>query len=203
MKLKKHTPLILFLVFITSISSIFIFKYDIGTQLDSVEISYLLFLTTSVLAYSAYIQLSNINSISKDEFILHISNRWGSNDILNARMILHEYFYTYYYADKKKDNTIKYEHALLDISKRVSDMSTQNSTDFVYILSLLDLMEVIGYFYSCNNLDIQDLQSICGKKNLLFFHDCLKELIKKRKKYDHASFKNFTNLINDIKCNQD
>lgn len=166
------------------------------TNLDSVEINYLVALGTVAIALFAYHELNKSNKQTRNNFISYISNRWGSSETIEARQIIHDIYSKY----RLDNNDSTYEEAVNEVSKKVlemSDMEGEEGKKFIVLLSLLDYFETLGYFYADGNLDKTDIKNVCGN-NLKFIHGIFSLYISKRRKTYKNDFSNFEKLYYDI-----
>lgn len=138
--------LILFLIFV---SSFFIaHNFYILNKDGSDKINWFIFLATASLAALAYFEFNRANKLLSNEFLLFISDRWGSSEILKARQIIHSLFVKNYRNSKSKSFE-DYQRSLSATSKNILELSKKegkkDGDNFIYLLNLIDFMETLGY----------------------------------------------------------
>src|SRR5688572_29680761 len=92
------------------------------------EINWLIFSATLALAVIAWIQFGQANKLSRNEFLLFISNRWGCSEIVSARKLIHELFIKNYRDSKGKK--MNYECALHQTSHDTLNLSREQDSKF-------------------------------------------------------------------------
>lgn len=176
---------------------------DYFVKEDDQEIALLIYFATLIIACIAYYQLSRSNEFADNEFILHISKRWGDKTIIKARMILHALFQIEYRSENTVDlcKHCHYERSLRKIADNILTLSRETNDqnfDFIYLLNLLDFMETLGFFWKERNLDIEIIDGLYGN-SILFFYKCFKVYIKNRQQYEKNSYINFCQMAKKIK----
>lgn len=159
------------------------------------EIDYLIFMATASLAVIAYLEFNKSHTLTKNEFLIFISNRWASQETISARKIIHELFVIEY-----RQNNHSYEDSLKMIGSKIYEMSKSGGSygeHFIDILVLLEFLETLGYFYKRNDLGKEDIINTCGN-NIKFLFLALKEFIDNRRRHQPEDFKNFIYLFNEI-----
>ena len=104
---KVNSNFIIFLIFLISILFVYLtVRYDLFFSFSSKEreeINFYVFLATAVIACIACYEFKRSHELTANEFLLFISNRWGTKEIIKARQILHGLFISSY--RDKKGNT--------------------------------------------------------------------------------------------------
>lgn len=165
---------------------------------ESIEFTALVFLATAVLAIIAYVELTRANSITENEFLLNISNKWGSPSIIRARRVLHNLFVDAYRSKKHKQKckSCRYKDAMNDVAEAIFALRTKKGVEgkkFIDLLNLLDFMEIVGFFWERKNIKTEDIDGLFGN-SILFFYLSFLTFIENRQKYEENYFINFCNL---------
>lgn len=98
-------------------------------------------------------------------------------------------------------NKCEFSEAMFNVSGLVLQMSRapdEQGKSFIYLLNLLDYLETLSYFFSRGDLEITDIQNICGN-NAIFFFESFKLFIEQRQKHDKKYYSNFTYLYYELK----
>jgi len=205
LKQKSASIIILFLLAISIIlASLHYFAPDIYNNTETEEVSVLIFLATAGIALIAYFELSRSNKTTENQFLLNISNKWGSESIVRARKILHTMFVEAYRekeesGQKDINNKCKYCQycqAVDNMSKQVLEMrkeKNEKGNEFVDLLNLLDFMEIVGFYVKKGEINIDDIDSLFGK-SVLFFYGVFSKFIDNRQKYDKTFYSNFVDM---------
>lgn len=104
------------------------------------EIDFLIFIATAALAWIAWYEFNRSNILTGNEFLLFISNRWGSKEVIKARQIIQEFFVIYYRGDNSASKG-EFSSSINEVSKNVIELSRKSKGDgerFIYLLNLLD-----------------------------------------------------------------
>lgn len=198
--LSKYSVLLFIII---GLSAFFILCWKRLLEKNSIEeISYFIFFATAILAYIAYVEFQRANKLTNNEFLLFISNRWGSKEIIIARQIIHEFFVKNYRAEKSIVVN-DYSGALHHTGRNVLELSRKSGDEgkeFIYLLNLIDFLETLSYFYSRKDLDIEDIQNICGH-NFIFLCDVFRLYKERRQSREKFYFRNIDRLYIDLKDN--
>lgn len=203
MAMKKRCNHIFKLIIIISIlctaSFFIIYDFNFLKETRAEEIQWFVFLATALLAGIAYYEFSKANKLSNNEFLLYISNRWGSIEVINARQIIHEFFVNHY---GTKDSPVfsDYPGSLHHTGKDILELSRKSGDDgksFVYLLNLIDFLETISFFYSRGDLDLDDIQNTCGH-NFIFLYKVFELYKQQRQRHDKTYFYNIDLLFEDL-----
>lgn len=162
---------------------------------DAEEVHFFIFIATLALAIIAYYEFNKSHIYSKNEFLLFISNRWGSIEIVKARKIIHELFVTEY-----RVNKLSFPDAQNAIGNKIYVMSQTGGSkgeDFVDLLNLLDFLETLGYFHSRGDLDLDDIFNIFGG-NIKFLYPLFKQYIDKRRERLPNDYNNIISLHTNV-----
>ncbi len=153
--------------------------------------AFLIILITFGIFSVAWIQLSGIRKTAKDEFLLEVDKRYSSTEIMEARVILQE-FYCATRREGLKDGS--FEHNKL-ISEEITATWKKKdaSKKFIRLMNFLYLLETMAYFCNNNHISGVDIKELLGgsmKRNFEWFEeliykfqkknskDCYKEIIK-------------------------
>lgn len=170
---------------------------------QSRDLSALVVIATAALALIAYYQLRKSNRINENEFLLHISGKWGSKEIIKAREVLHDIFLSAYSTEKSNVNNkckkTQYNNAMCTVAAEVIKMKdVENKTeDFVSLLNLMDFMQTISYFWKRNNFDITSLYNLYGY-NIIFLYQAFETFIKNRQPYQKHDYLLFRELYHEL-----
>lgn len=182
---------------IISASYIFIYSLHFLGEKDAEEVHFFIFIATIVLAIIAYYEFNRSHKLTANEFLLFISNRWSSKEIIKARQVIHDIFINVYRTNDKK---IKYSEALNVVAEKILEMSRVTGGEgkkFIYLLNLLDYLETLSYFWNRGDLNLKDVQNTCGN-NAVFFYQCFKLFIERRQAHDKKYYINFSALYNSL-----
>lgn len=158
-----------------------------------------LHLTTVALGIIAYHEFNRSHKLTSNEFLLFISNRWGSKEIIKARQILHDLFVDAYRDENGKSKD--YNAALFNVSEQVLQMSRvkgEKGKEFIYLLNLLDYLETLSYFFNRGDLKLKDVQNTCGN-NAIFFFELFKLYISQRQLHEKSAFINYSRLYHTLR----
>jgi hypothetical protein len=130
-------------------------------------------------------QLTNMTKVNKSKFLLSIDDRWGQEETVRARTIIHRFYIQY----KNKSNIVE---QCKEIGNRIKYLSVSTSKndqeEFIIILNFLDFLETVGYFTNRKMLDFEDVDSLCGE-SIEFFFKCFNPyIIHKRNKHNNQKF---------------
>lgn len=169
---------------------------------NDVEISFLIFIATSALGITAYIELNRSYKLNTIELLTFISNRWSSSEIITARQLIHDIFVFNYRHNPmtKNDYSAAVEKSSDDILK-MSRTINQEGRNFIYLLNLLDHFESISYFYFINQITIDEVRNIYGN-NMIFYYENLYSYIKQRQSRNSSDFENYSKLYKELKYNK-
>lgn len=120
---KSHIlSLVLLIVFLLFFIPFFVSTHgELFNDHTEQEINYLIFLATIVLGIIAYQEFQRSHQLTCNEFLLFISDRWGSKEIIEARQVLHVLFVDAYRDENGKSKN--YNEALCTVSGKVLEMS--------------------------------------------------------------------------------
>lgn len=134
---------------------------------------------TLIIVCAGWMQLKNLNQTTTSDFLLRIDERYGSPEILKARVIIHE-LYCLTYQDEIDINI-----HINKIAKKILTMKNKvdSSTNFIYLYNFLNFLETIAYFANNNYISNVDVDELLGG-SLKYYYLVFKLLIEdKRKKY--------------------
>lgn len=150
---------------------------------------------TLLLVWVAWIQLYSLNNINKADFLLRIDDRFGSDQIIKARTIIHKF-----YCESRSEEICQETH-IKKISERIKEIGTnsEKADDFVCLLNFLDFLETISYFANNNYLSKRDVQELIAE-SLTFYYKVFEPWIYyRRQKYSNDNFyREVENLVKDI-----
>lgn len=172
-----------------------IYFFNLFDLHQEAEVHFFIFIATVAIALVAYYEFNRSHRLTSNEFLLFISNRWSSKEIIKARQILHEIFVGAY-RDENGQTKTTFNAALFSVSETVLNMSRSTGIrgeNFIYLLNLLDYLETLSYFYIKGDLDLLDIENTCGN-NLIFFHESFKQFIEQRRSHDTKFYLNFEKL---------
>jgi hypothetical protein len=171
---------------------------DQSTAIETLHAACLIILT-SFLVCIAWIQLSGIGKTAQSDFLMRLDNRYGSESILKARVIIQRF-----YRESKNLNPTATEavHRYY-IGIKINEMSEDinSSEGYVYLLNLLEFLESISFFANRKDLQTEDILNLMGL-SLVFYYDIFKPRIEaRRNKYSHKSmYVEFEKLVEKINC---
>ena len=169
----KAFPFLKILLLLAVISAAIYYGLPYFEYLDknkNEEFDYLIFIATIAIAIIAYQEFERSHRLTSNEFLLFTSNRWGNSEIIMARQIIHKLFVDAY-RDKNGNTKCEYSVALISVAEKIIHMSktaNRKKESFIYLLNLLDYLEVVSYFYVRGDLKIEDVKNTCGN-NAIFW----------------------------------
>lgn len=134
------------------------FDFLNGNKEDSiVDINALaIIILTIALVTIAWIQLSALNKITKSDFLLRITERYGSPELLEARRIIQEFYI------ETKEEKITYNDHIDKIANKIKELGKANGNyetkNFIYLINFLDFLETVAFFYSEDQNEITQNQ---------------------------------------------
>lgn len=146
--------------------------------LDDSDLSNVLYFISGMaavaLAIIAYSNLSSLNLINKNKHLIQIDQRWGDEQIIKARQIIHIIYREVCDENEKKKKPEKLEnYTLIIMSLYIKKMSVDKQSEirklFTLILNYIDFMESISHIYK--ERDDEELKALIG--NTLLFNYCI------------------------------
>ncbi len=184
---------------ILSILSInyFFDKYFDNTISKTIESLYYISLIplTVMLVSVAWIQLDALHEINKDDFLIRIESRFGSEDIIKARAIIHKF----HVLAKSKNITKKMR--LKKIARMIQNtgQNSKSADEFTYLMNFLDFLDTISYFCNKNSIRIDDADELLGN-SIIFYYDVYKPWIYyRRQTYDINFYSHFEKIAIELK----
>ena len=196
--LKKYNHRIVILIGLIVFFVLIYFKMLEKTHVE--EVSYFIFFATALLAWIAYSEFQRSNMLSKNEFLLFISNRWGSKEVILAREVIHDLFVKYY-RDEESETKGDFKCSVCMVAKDLCAMSHKRiskDAHYIYVLNLLDFLEMVSYFNVRGDLEIDDVDNACGH-NFIFYVEKKKKIILQRKNHRKSQYKNIRFLYDALK----
>lgn len=180
-------------------------RFNIGTarQISGWEMTFLTTISvfpTIAIAIIAYQQLTKIVKTNVDEALLNLDSQWRSPEIIEARIIIDEIFQRYYRINESTKGN--YDHAMSHVSDEIfhlSRPSTQeelinNQSNFIYILSLIELLETIGLLYTRADENIKNQIKALMKDSVTFYYKACETYINNAMKKSENRFSSFKDL---------
>jgi len=214
MKSKRPLCLIIFFIVFFIILCVIAFCINLAYQgISNIEISILTalsFLPTVAIAVIAYTQLTKLVDTNLDEALLALDKQWRTREIIKARMIVDKYFQEKYRINPETKNN--YKAAIAKVSDDIFKLSRPESkkelkkgnSEFIYVLSLIELLETIGFLYAEGNDEIKSQIKKLFKDSVTFYYPaCEKYIINAMGKPDRPKrFKYFTDVYNEFQCDR-
>lgn len=205
--------LIIFFAFVWALNSYYIFvdnHFKIGNSLsfsnqtDTLHNAFIVFLTfflvffTAIIAHTAHSQMKKLTETSSAEFLLNLDNRWGSDEILKGREIIHKlHCKTKFPNCSAKHNQNKHIDRISDeIMKIKNDVSQYK--DGVLLLNLLEFLETIAYFANRGRITSEDVDDLLGSSIEYYYLVFEKWIIERRDNYNPNFFGELIKLIKNI-----
>ncbi|WP_106225638.1 DUF4760 domain-containing protein [Legionella pneumophila] len=181
-----------------------VFYYlDIDKKDQSMEVSltyYILGIFTSLfLVFGAWRKINEANKNSKISYLLQIDERWGSEEIIRAREVIHQlYLDAMNLLPNQKTNK-----DLCDIvGQGIKDLhgNQEKIEHFISLLNLLDFWETIGYLYYCKAITILEIRELFGN-SIVYYFVIYKPFIEFRREQtlDLKFYEHFENLYKAVK----
>jgi len=166
--------------------NIFVTHDDGILQLHAASLIILTFLLVCAAWFAAWFPLSDINKTSKGDFLLRIDERYGSNEIMQARKIIHKF----YCATRPENGNISLEVHINKISEEIKKISTieDSAKDFIHLLNFLDFLETIAYFTHKNHITYNDIDELLGWSITYYFKVFKPWIYYRRKKYNNNKY---------------
>lgn len=125
---------------------------------------------TTILAGIAYLKSRAFYKQNEANLLLRIDERWGSLEIIKARIIIHRlYLRTKEKNERKRISKFPIQEYEDTINKEIGEQIIEMSEDkgkersFIYLLNFLDFMETIGYLCSEKHITAKALNELCGE----------------------------------------
>lgn len=161
---------------------------------------------TTLIAGIAFRELGKVEEQNQSQikqnqsrFLMEIDERWGSGEILRARIIIHNLYRDI--SDLNANNNL--DIICPEIGERIILLSIspkeKERRNFVYILNFLDFMESIGHLETHGYIETQQLNILCGE-SLQFNYKIFQPYIEhKRRKHNIKTFyQNFEKLYDNL-----
>lgn len=204
MKYKRHKS---FCVMSLILLSIIIFMLLYECKFEQL-ILFLTMIATAFIACIAYYQLNKITEINLSDHLLKLDQLWHTAEIIQARKIIDVYFQRIYRVKNKKKK-FSYDTCMRLASEEIyrfskSDTENEiekNKSEFLYLLSLIEFFDTLGFIYSKGFDDQKDEIKILFKNSVKFYYEINQVYID----HIHAThgqedrFKNFQNIYNEFK----
>lgn len=151
---------------------------------------------TGLIAWVAWIELSHLENIGQNDFLLRIDDRYGSKEIVEARTIIHKL------SLDAPEIEICYDSHVDAIGQKIKEMEINKKSPkkFVYLLNFLDFLETIAYFVKKEALKSEDLEELLGE-SLTYYYDIFCPLIcsRREKHKKNSYYRELENLALKIK----
>lgn len=158
---------------------------------------------TVALALIAFSNLASLNNINKNKHLIQIDQRWGDQQIIRARQIIHViYREVCDFKNYETDSSIKLSEVTEIVSKIIVLLSLEKDRKirplFTYLLNYLDFMETVSYIYKDKETSEKgELQALVGE-TMQFNFDCYLLYIQYRntKHLNSKYYSNFFDYMN-------
>lgn len=178
-------------------------KLTRGRELDSAntdEVNAILFLLTGMatvaLAVVVYLQLKKLHDTNKlqektakGDFLLRIDERWTSQEILEARTIIHGIEVNLCFSSKEKEEEIGNE--IVRLSK-----TSKEKKDFMSLVNFLDFLETIGFLFVNNYIEAISLDELCGDSIKIYYKVFLPYIKSREGICDYSGFRRLYEELN-------
>jgi len=151
-------------------------------QIALLHYSGMLLISIGVFAV-AYIQLSGLKKVARADFLLRIDSRWGSHEIIQARVEIQKYYIKFRaeYKGKPYDHKLCISYIQDEIHKTC--MNSEKAQEAVFLMNLLDFMETVSYFANHGKIAHKELSELAGY-SVIFFYEVFEKWISiRRDKY--------------------
>ncbi len=189
--IKKNKSCTVFLIFCFILLAIVVNPFsDKGKLLENLYYIISTLITLGLL-FVAYSNLKDIEKSINAKFLYQIDQRWGDDEILKARKILHILI-----LESKMSNEMAYvSNKILSYYKDAS-----YAKEFILIINFIEFMETMGYLiYREKTIKLDQVRNLCGYE-VEKFYPIFKPLIKQLRKdlNDDSIFKNFKKMHDNI-----
>ena len=181
--------LLVIIVVLISIGQLFYTNLYDDKNHDIIELhaAVLIILTFSLICV-AWIQLRGINKTSKGDFLLRIDDRYGSLEIIKARIIINRLYYKTRAKDISSESHIKKIAEEIKKLGENEDCEEKKNEDFIYLLNFLDFLETVAYFSNKDYISQKDINELLGN-SLNYYYKVFKQWICYRRcKYDDKTY---------------
>lgn len=146
-----------------------------------------------VLVTIAWINLKSIKDEIKSKFLYQIDERWGQQQILEGRKILHELI-------QKETNGSDIKSYYEEISNKLLEIYKNEPDKYIMILNLLEFMETMGYLvYEEKAIELEQVKKLCDYDITRLYEISNKLIDKLRIDYKNNNmFCNFQKMYYDI-----
>ncbi len=162
----------------------------------------IIILLTLIIVCAGWMQFKNLNETSKGDFLLRIDERFGSPEILKARIIIHEF----YCLTNKEDIDLNIH--ILRISEMIlgTKNKIESSEKFIYLYNFLNFLETIAYFTNNNFISLEDINELLGG-SLKYYYLTFQLLIedrrtKYRSEYYYCELQTLAEKIHELSPSQ-
>ncbi len=188
----------LFLCVLTIIGGCYIFNHywpqALQHEAENEINTWLIFVTgiaTALLAMIAWVQLKKIVRKDEGQFFLDIDNRWASEEMIEARRIIHQIRLEC----TKKNNDDKHRCLESELCQQIGgeilkiSESKDKIKEFGYIMNLLDFIETVGFLSKEDLITPIEIEALCGE-SILYYCKILNEYVSNK----DGKYKNFKDL---------
>jgi hypothetical protein len=189
--------LILFVVsiaFVALLDACLDFNIEKSDKIVDVNAAVLIILTFLILCV-AWIQLDGIAKISKADFLLRIDDRYGGKDIVEARIIIQEFFCQTY-----KEGISKEYHIELVANKiQGLRLNINKASDYVILINFIDYLETVAYFCNQNMISEKDVTELVGSSITYYFKVFKPWIDDRRRRYSPDFYCQIEKLVKNLK----
>lgn len=174
--------------------------HDVAENILRIHAAAIIILTI-VLICVGWLQLGQLNQTSKAEFLLQITNRYGSSEIIKAREIIQRLYREACPPNEKVAREIYFQRIADSIDQIRNDIN--KSDDFSHLLNLLDFLEILGYFTRKKYITVKDVDELIGNSLVFYFNIFKQWIYYRRRTYDNDSYYcEFQTLVETIESYQ-
>lgn len=146
-----------------------------------------IFIVYTVIAIIAWVQLGKIGDTAEVSYLFEFDKKWGSEELIIARSIIHK---PYVECQKLQLDDAERFRVLGQyiINLSMQDNAPDDAKNFMYVLSLLNFFETVGYLYNRKNLKPAKINELMGQ-SIKFYYKVFESYIQyRRNKHDKESF---------------
>lgn len=159
----------------------------------------------SSVAFIAWYKLREIHNQSEAHFLLRIDERWGNNESIKARSVIHKLYHEISERHKSGLEDIPFTERDVFIQAKLGSeiiLLSKNITltdDFIYLLNFLDFMESIAFLVEEKHVSARKLNILCGE-SIIFNYIIFQPYIQQRRvRHGNKNFyKCFENLYKEM-----
>ncbi len=157
-----------------------------------------LIIISSAVAIIAWVQLSKIGGSAQVSYLLEFDKKWGSEELITARALIHK---PYIECQKLNLNDADMFNTLGQyiIALSMQDNKPEDVKNFMYVLSLLNFFEAVGFIYNRTYLKPAKINELMGQSIKFYYKTFESYIAYRRNKHGDVSFhKEFEKMFESL-----